>query len=406
MFCIKINSANKVIIAFLLIEYLLPYSLHSFVNDPSYMYYQNGRFSYLLLCFFLSAILPLFMFNRKKILAPSKFLINRKYLNFFIITYCCVVFLYNLSGLTGSRYFGKMSELPNFNFIKVVTQISFEGVSLVIMLLLWSLLLSKNLFSAVQKKIAFLTIFSTSGINSAISSIYPICKGLLFRSTEKKLPKKNYWRNIKTLFFVVLIFFALFFLGLYIKSGQDSLPLYKNYFSKEYLVDRFSTHLYHLSSVIYLRASKKNHEIKEIYQVHLESIGDRYNLLMSNLKTFKEDRDKSISGYFNYYFSNEVLGPPGPGGSSIGLFATMVLIFPLKIVFFVNFLIFFIIKKCLIKVFKDYHYCSWLMAFSFAYGPLRIFTDDPLVWLNPFEPNLVFFMLFLFLYKKIFNNSF
>jgi hypothetical protein len=126
---------------------------------------------------------------------------------------------------------------------------------------------------------------------------------------------------------------------------------------------------------------------------------------MSNLKTYKEDRDKSISGYFNYYFWNEKLGPSGPGGSSIGLFATMLLILPFKIVFFGNFFIFIIMKKYLVKVFNNYHYCSWLMAFSFAYGPLRIFTDDPLVWLNPFEPYLFFFLLFLFLSKKIFTNS-
>jgi hypothetical protein len=369
------------------------------------MYFQNKKFSFLLFCFILSALLSTFFFNKKKIVTSTKMLIQKTYLKIFITTYCCFIFLYYYCGLAGSRYFGKMSELPNFNLIQFAAQISFEGFSLVIMLLLWFLLLSKKIFSGLQKKIAVLTIFSISGINSAISLMYPICKGLFFSSIKNNYQKKIL-RKIQKYFFVILFFPFLFSLGLYLKGGQIILFSYKNYFSKEYLVDRFSTHLYHLSSVIHLRASKKHQEIKEIRQLYSINITNRYNLLMFNLKTFKEDRDKSISGYFNYYFWNKELGPPAPGGSSIGLFATMVLIFPFKFVFLVNFLIFITIKKCLVNVFKNYHHCSWLMAFAFAYGPLRIFTDDPLIWLNPFEPYLFFLLFFLFLSKKIFTKSF
>ena len=396
---IKINSANKVIIAFLLIEYLFPYFFHFYVQEPSYMYFESENFSFLFFCMILAAISPLFLCNRKIVIDQSHLEIRKNYLVFFIVSLCCVIFTYYSLGLAGSRYFGKMSELPSFNLQKAVAQILFEIFCYCNMLLIWALLLAKSRLVKLQNILAFLTISTINGINSAVSLIYPILKSLFSQRTIKIKFNKTF-KNIVLVLLSILLFSALFVFGLFIKSGQDGLPSFKNYFSKEYLVDRFSTHLYHFSSVIWLRASEQNQEIEEIHQVYLLSIIDRYKLLMYNHRSFNDDRDKSIAGYFNYHFWNEALGPPGRGGSSIGLFATLFLIFPLKISFFATFFFFLAIKKCLVKVFYKYPHCSWLMAFAFAYGPLRIFTDDPLICLNPFEPVIFSIFLFLFISKK------
>jgi len=395
---IKINSANKVIIAFLLIEYLFPYFLNFYVKQPSYNYFQSQNFSFLFFCMILTANLPLFFCNREIVLDPLHLKIQKKYLVFFLISFGCVIFNYYVLGLAGSRYFGQMSELPSFNLIKAVAQILFESFSFCSMLLLWNSLLLKTRFYKIQKFLAFLSIFTISGINSALSLIYPIFKS--FVQSKKETQNLGISLVLKKFLLGIVIPPVFFFLGLTIKSGQESLFSLKNYFALEYLVDRFSTHLYHLSSVFYYRDKKENQKIEEIHQVYFSSISDRYKMVMSGRKTFKDDRDKSIAGYFNYHFWNAELGPPAPGGSSIGLFATLLLIFPLEIVFFAIFFIFLLIKKCLVKAFNKYPHCSWLMAFAFAYGPLRLFTDDPLICLNPFEPFIFSIFLFLFILKK------
>ena len=134
----------------------------------------------------LTAILPLFLCNRKIVIDQSHLEIRKNYLVFFIVSFCCVIFTYYSLGLAGSRYFGKMSELPSFNLQKAVAQILFEIFCYCNMLLIWALLLAKSRLVKLQNILAFLTISTINGINSAVSLIYPILKSLFSQRTIKK----------------------------------------------------------------------------------------------------------------------------------------------------------------------------------------------------------------------------
>lgn len=392
------SSANKVIICFLGFEYIFPFLFNPVVKNALYYYQNSPQFQYQLFSFIILAVIPCFFFNKKNkiFIQPS---LNKKVLNIIFFTNLCIISFYFLNGLSGSRYFGGISERENFSLMQGIAQISFEIASINLLLLIWTFLILHKNKTLTTKYLSAQSVFFISGLNSGLTFFYPVYKNLFADHKNKLFYLKL--QNLGLLFVIGILFFVL---GLFSKKKSFHCSDFQSYLSAIYLVDRFSTHLYHASSVIALQKSKEEQKLNHIRSLFLKSIKNRTDIIRGKNHDLK-DHEKSISGYFNFYFFNKKNGKPPPGGSSIGLFATLCLFLPFPISIFVGFLIFFLLKIVLTLIFKSLPFCNWLLACAFAYGPLRLFTDDPLLLFNPFEPLLISLLIFSFICKRLYKKQ-
>lgn len=392
------NSANKVIICFLGFEYIFPFLLNPVVENPSYYYENSPQFQLKLIIFFIFAITPCFFFN-KKVEAFQRPKMNKKVLNIIFFINLCLIIFYFSNDLDGSRYFGGLSNQDKFSLMKGLAVILYEITSVNLLLLIWAFLILQGQKLLITRLISGQALFCISGLNSALTFLYPVYKNL---RSKPKINKKDtvYFKQTNLILFacISIIFFGT---GLFFKTKSFNESDYKNYFSVNYLVDRFSTHLYHASNIIALQGGENRYKLDNIKSLFWKSITHRFDLIcQSNI--YVKDYDKSISGYFNFEFFNRHHGKPPPGGSSIGFFATLCLFLPFPMSIFISLVFFLVLKIALTLVFKSLPSCNWPMACAFAYGPLRLFTDDPLLLFNPFEPLLISLLVFAFIFKKLY----
>ena len=398
------NSANKVIICFLGFDYLIPLFFHNLVATPTYAFINGVNFKTKLYSFIISSLTACFLFN-KKIAAQHKQLKIKKPLPLLILALnLTVALVYFSNNLFGSRYIGGISNLPNFNLLTILSQICYEIASIDILLIIWTFLLLKTDDKVFTKRLSLQSVLFISGLNSALSFLYPISASIITRTKTNLVNQKNTF-SLKRFIKILFLSFAFLAFGLIVKNRSLESNDITNYFSISYLIDRFSTHMYHFSSVCNIRNLNFQSEIETIKIIFISNIADRLNMLLYGIKIHKEDYQKSISGFFNFYFFNDELGAPPPGGSSIGLFATITLIFPFPFDLFVNLSFFVVLKLILVRLFANKQLCSWPMACAFAYGPLRIILDDPLGCFNPFEPVLLSFLIFFIFICKGFKKN-
>ena len=389
------SSANKVIVCFLGFEYIFPFLFSPVVKNALYYYQNSPQFQYQLFSFLILAVIPCFFFNKKNkiLIQPS---LNKKVLNIILFTNLCIISFYFLNDLSGSRYFGGISKRENFSLMQGIAQISSEIASINLLLLIWTFLILQKNKTLTTKCLSAQSVFFISGLNAGLTFFYPVYKNL-FALKKKKLSNVKL-QNLVLFFVIGIIFFGT---GLFSKKKSFHFSDFQSYLSANYLVDRFSSHLYHASNVIALQKSKNKQILNHIKSLFLKSIKNRIDIIKGKNNHLK-DHEKSISGYFNFHFFNKDFGEPPPGGSSIGLFATLCLFLPFPISIFVGLLFFFLLKIVLTLIFKSLPFCNWLEACAFAYGPLRLFTDDPLLLLNPLEPLLISLLVFLFICKRLF----
>lgn len=392
------NSANKVIICFLGFEYIFPFLLNPVVENPSYYYHNSPQFQSKLIVFLIFAISSCFFFN-KKAKAFQKPKVNKKVLNNILIINLCLIIFYFSNDLGGSRYFGSLSNQDNFSFIKGLAVILYEITSVNLLLLIWAFIVLQGQKLLITKLISGQALLCISGLNAGLTFLYPVYEN--FKSKPKINKKETGYSKQKKLILLACIGIIFFGTGLFFKKKSFYESDLKNYFSINYLVDRFSTHLYHASNIIALQVGENKKELDNIKSIFWKSMTHRFDIICQrNINV--QDKNKSINGYFNFKFFNRHYGKPPPGGSSIGFFATICLFLPFPLSIFISFIFFLVLKNVLTLIFKNLPFCNWPMACAFAYGPLRLFTDDPLLLFNPFESLLISFVVFVFIFKKLY----
>lgn len=386
------NSANKVIVCFLGLEYIFPFVLNPFVKNPSYYFKNSPQFQYIFFTFLVVAIIPCFFFN-KTTKAFKQPVWNQKVLKSIFFINLCIITFYFLNDLSGSRYFEGISKRENFSLVQGIAQISFEIASINLLLLIWAFLILPGKRTQIAKFFSAQSVFFISGLNVGLAFLYPVFKNLIY--VEKENKRGLCYFLLKKLMILSLIGIIFFGAGLFSKNKSCLASNFQNYLTTNYLIDRFSVHLYHASNVVSLRVGQNKKELDNVKSLFMKSIENRNDLLNGKKNNLK-DYEKSISGYFNFYFFNSDLGKAPGGGSSIGLLALLCLFLPFPSSMLIGLLVFFVLKKFLTLIFKSLPFCNWLMACAFAYGPLRLFTDDSLLLFNPFESLLISLLIFFF----------
>lgn len=382
--------------------------MHWAVEIPTYNFYNGACFNLNIFLMLIAASIPILLINNNINSRRSTSLyISAKVLNEFLLLSLINLAIYYSLGRVGSRYMAAYTKGEEVKVLFALSDASFEIFQGIFLLVVWSIVALRIIhgtdFNNKIKSVLMQTAFYISGINTALVFIYPTSK--LISSFKKRksmdIAKKRHKSPIKILLFIGL-FLLLFCVGLFVKKGTSE--SISNYFNAHYIVDRFSTHLYHLSSILHIRESNSP-VLNKLKSMVWTPFYDRANLLFFGVSKSKTDEEKSLAGYVNYQFYNSDAGSPAPGGSSLGLFASVSLFCPFPVNVCMVFCLFFFGKAFLKKLlfyFKED--LSWPGAFAFSYGPVRMITDDPFLLFNPLDTCfwilLIFTVLFMFLVKK------
>ena len=333
--------------------------------------------------------------------------ISAKVLNAFLLLSFINLAIYYSLGRVGSRYMAAYTKGEDFKVVFALSDASFEIFQGIFILVVWSIVALRIIhcsgFNNIIKSLLMQTAFYISGINTALVYIYPASKLISSFKKRKSMDKeKKRKKSPKKILLYTGLFILLFCVGLFVKKGSSE--SISNYLNAHYIVDRFSTHIYHLSSILHIRESNSP-VLNKLKSMVWTPFYDRANLLFFGISKSKTDEEKSLAGYVNYEFSNSDAGSPAPGGSSLGLFASVSLFCPFPVNVCMVFCLFFFgkafLKKLLFYLKED---LSWPGAFAFSYGPVRMITDDPFLLFNPLDTSfwilLIFSVLFMILVKK------
>lgn len=329
--------------------------------------------------------------NKKQFILNTLFVLNLLFL---------IIFLDK--NLFSYRYAKNLLEFSNHQIIILITIFLYEIMCGLNLLLSWTILLTKNNFkkSLLQKVFSVSTAVSINGLNSALAFIYPTFQNIFSLKQQKE--KKTSCINKKLLF--AFFCFLLLFFGFFIKTNSVNYKNFIKYFTVNYLSDRLSTHLYITNYFFHLHYDDtRKSEINIFKKSIFRSFENRFYFLINKKEKFEEDQSKSLGGLINYKVANSKLGMPVAGGCSPGLFGISLIIFPLFEAALAVFIVSISFKIVFLKIFTNKQSLNWIGAAAFAYGPLRLFTDDPVSILNPFESTPYIFILFgviIYLWKK------